>query len=148
MSRSLWLFLSDFCFIFIESFKRMYQTPGWFQARESSSRNYRSPGESQTFQQITYVIHVVQCFITACVLCLALGGSEGEAGESCGHSSLSLWNDGWNYSYWLVSFQAIIHPDTGEKIFMPFRMSGKSIERVRNIWIILKKTYLSLYTQT
>uniref|UniRef100_A0A673H6B8 Sidoreflexin n=1 Tax=Sinocyclocheilus rhinocerous TaxID=307959 RepID=A0A673H6B8_9TELE len=26
--------------------------------------------------------------------------------------------------------QAIIHPDTGEKIFMPFRMSGKSIERV------------------
>uniref|UniRef100_A0A671KVT6 Sideroflexin-5-like n=1 Tax=Sinocyclocheilus anshuiensis TaxID=1608454 RepID=A0A671KVT6_9TELE len=25
---------------------------------------------------------------------------------------------------------AIIHPDTGEKIFMPFRMSGKSIERV------------------
>uniref|UniRef100_A0A8C1TB26 Sideroflexin 5b n=1 Tax=Cyprinus carpio TaxID=7962 RepID=A0A8C1TB26_CYPCA len=26
--------------------------------------------------------------------------------------------------------QAIIHPDTGEKIFMPFRMSGKSIEQV------------------
>ena len=26
----------------------------------------------------------------------------------------------------LFSFQAIIHPDTGKKVFMPFRMSGES----------------------
>uniref|UniRef100_A0A672TFK3 Sideroflexin-5-like n=1 Tax=Sinocyclocheilus grahami TaxID=75366 RepID=A0A672TFK3_SINGR len=34
------------------------------------------------------------------------------------------------YLFFWSLFTAIIHPDTGEKLFMPFRMSGKSIERV------------------
>lgn len=71
----------------------------------------------------------------------ALAGSEDKAGEKC-RSNFSvdlLFNffkkpQKWTLFFfirfsltWLIfifSLQAIIHPDTGEKILMPFRMSG------------------------
>ena len=40
-----------------------------------------------------------------------------------------------------ISFKAIIHPDTGEKIFMPFRMSGK--QAIYGIQITVLKYFVN-----
>ena len=38
---------------------------------------------------------------------------------------MMYYNESWIIVHNESIFQAIIHPDTGAKIFMPFRMSGK-----------------------
>lgn len=74
--------------------------------------------------------------LTAPLTCAAVGRPEDQAGKcfTCHESAqvsrtsmhiepllvlLAAW--GWCHA---LCTQAIIHPDTGEKIFMPFRMSG------------------------